>query len=260
MFLKRTSFLSLLFPLFILCSASSFAEKSAEQSASHPVIVLRGSIEETQYPELELTIGKIWDFIIKKTNLLSFHQDFSAPMIYFSPFIFSKEEPHWLQEQRNWIKNHPEIWDDYLKAHPDNQSPAEPGNPFPVQFAGFQYYETNLIQVNPEIVFLPYIQNSPQGIPQDLVRFGYYSVGHELYHYALNLIGVPVKLHHCIFVSERNLTQQDFSSELADYLIEENISSFFVKKRGSQTERILDPCSYLNETEKNEAAQWLLRF
>ncbi len=73
--------------------------------------------------------------------------------------------------------------------------------PFPGNFLAFHYDGTNRIQINPNRTFRSSIQIDPYGVRRDLDGYGYYSVGHEMLHYALEIKGiVPTKLHHCLML------------------------------------------------------------
>ncbi len=223
-----------------------------EPASSVNPIVIKGYMEGYNYPNLDDKIFRTWTFIKKQLQLA---ESVTAPVIYFSPFVFSKEDPEWLKKQRSWIGNHPEIWADW-NAISNGKPPVEEGNPFPNWFAGFQYYDTNLIQVNPFASFFPYYKYDNLGIPTDVAGLGYYSVGHELYHYALNLKNIPVKLHHCIFVLEKD-KQNHLMNQLADFLVNNQISSSLAFLRGSKVEEQLKPCKQLSVDEQKSALDYL---
>lgn len=222
---------------------------------SNNPIVIKGFMEGYHYPNLEDKISKTWDFIKKQFQI---GESVPAPVIYFAPFVFSKEDPEWLKKQRSWIGSHPEIWNDW-NAISNGKPPVEEGNPFPDWFSAFQYYDTNLIQVNPFASFFPYYQYDNLGIPTDVAGLGYYSTGHELYHYALNLKNIPVKLHHCIFVSKPE-TKENMMNQLAEFLVANQISSSLAFIRGSRIEEQLRPCESLSTEEQKAAEGYLKQF
>ncbi len=223
-----------------------------EETPSGNPIVTKGYMEGYNYPGLEDKISRTWVYIKKQVQLA---EPTAAPIIYFSPFIFSKEEPEWLKKQKSWIGTHPEIWTDW-NAISNGKPPVEEGNPFPDWFAGFQYYDTHLIQVNPFASFFPYYNYDNFGIPTDVAGLGYYSVGHELYHYALNLKNIPVKFHHCIFVLQKD-NKDHLMNQLANFLINNQISSALAFLRGSQIEEQLKPCEQLTADEQKSAQDYL---
>ncbi len=220
---------------------------SADQSGNP--LVIKGYMEGYNYPGLTDKISKTWLYIKKQVGIAS---TVTAPIIYFSPFVFAKEDTEWLNKQKSWVGSHPEIWTDW-NAISNGKPPVEEGNPFPDWFSAFQYYDTNLIQVNPFANFFPYYKYDAYGNANDVAGLGYYSVGHEFYHYALNLKNIPVKLHHCIFIlSSEN--KENIMSQLAGFLVNDQISSTLVFLRGSKIEEQLKPCEQLS-TEEQKAAQ-----
>ena len=231
-------------------------EKTSAEFETNP-IVIKGYMEGYNYPQLEEKITKTWDFVKNQFKLTG---TVTPPTIYFSPFIFSKEDPEWLQKQKLWISTHAEIWDDWNKIS-QGKPPVEEGNPFPDWFAGFQYYNTALIQVNPFATFFPYYKYDNFGNPNDLAGLGYYSVGHELHHYALNLKNIPVKLHHCIFVlKHKDETKDHLMNQLANFLVNNQISSALAFLRGSQVEERFKPCEQLSADEQKTAKNYLDSF
>lgn len=214
--------------------------------------VIKGYMEGYNYPDLEDKISRTWAFVKRQFKLA---ESATAPVIYFSPFVFSKEDPEWLKKQRSWIGTHPEIWNDW-NAISNGKAPAEEGNPFPDWFSAFQYYDTNLIQVNPFASFFPYYKYDNFGIATDVAGLGYYSVGHELHHYALNLKNIPVKLHHCIFVLQKD-KKDHLMNQLADFLVNNQISSSLAFLRGSAVEEQLKPCEQLSPAEQKAAEDYL---
>lgn len=232
-----------------------FFSVSARAFSDRPTILI-GALKDYNYPGLEDHIAQTWNYVKIATGL---NVPADAPTINFEPFIFAKENPTWLESQKQWIQNHPEIWDDWNKAS-NGKAPEEAGNPFTKNFAAFEYYGTSNIQVNPEFSFIPYYKYDDQGIEHDVVNLGYYTVGHELHHYALTLMGVPIRLHHCIFVSERGSTEKPFMEGLSDFLIDNKISSYLARFRGSDTETMMTPCRDLSAEDQQAAADWAKKF
>jgi hypothetical protein len=132
---------------------------------------------------------------------------------------------------REWVQQHPDLF------------------PFPKTFLAFHYDGTNRIQINPEPTFLHFFTNDPYGIKRDQVGFGYYSAGHELMHYTMEQRGIPGRLHHCLFITPR-AGKSTLMEEVAQFLIDKNISSSFVMFMGAQKEKDFDPCGQLSAEEK----------
>ncbi len=247
------SFLCLL--IFSISAFASKAKINSDDTNQNP-IVIKGHMEGYNYPQLEEKISKTWNYILKKFKI----NGQVPPTIYFSPFVFAKEDPEWVKKQKSWITTHPEIWDDW-NAISHGKPPVEEGNPFPDWFAAFQYYGTTLIQVNPFASFFPYYKYDAYGNLNDVAGLGYYSVGHELHHYALNLVNIPIKLHHCIFVlTPKDATKDYLMNQLADFLVNNQISSSLAYLRGSQVEEQLNPCEKLSDDEQKIAQKYLDSF
>lgn len=252
------------FVILLLCLGLSLIlqAQTAVPAAAPPEdtpIILIGELKGYYYPGLEDKIAQTWEFIKASTGFNKLNIKAEAPMINFEPFIFAKETPEWVLFQKQWIKGHPEVWDDWNKSS-HGAKPEEDGNPFPKKFTAFEYYGTSHIQANPEFSFIPYYQYDDKGIEQDLAGLGYYSVGHELHHYALTLIGVPIKLQHCIFASPRKSTDKPMMEGLSDFLIDTHISSYLARFKGSDAEINLDPCKDLSADEQKAAADWAQKF
>ncbi len=231
------------------------AQTTAPSPANDRPVILIGELKGYNYPGLEDKVAQTWDFIKTSTGFNQLKMTAEAPIINFEPFIFAKETPDWVLFQKQWIKDHPEVWDDWNKfSH--GVKPDEDGNPFPKKFTAFEYYGTSHIQVNPEFSFIPYYQYDDKGIEQDLAGLGYYSVGHELHHYIFTLMGVPIKLHHCIFTLPRKSTEKPLIEALSDFLIDNHISSFLARFRGSDAEINLNPCNDLSPDEQKAASDW----
>ena len=245
-----------LFTAFLMLGISTqvFADNLAP--ASDRPIILIGDLKNYNYPGLEDHISDTWNYVKTAAGIKITPE---APLINFEPFIFAKENPTWLDTQKKWINDHPEIWDDWNKSS-NGAKPAEDGNPFPTFFAAFEYYGSSHIQVNPGFSFIPYYKSDDNGFQHDIVGLGYYTVGHELHHYALSLMNVPIKLHHCIFVSARGSTEKSMMEGLSDFLIDHQISSFLARFKGSDAETMLEPCRDLSSEDQKAAADWAQKF
>ncbi len=224
----RTLILLILVILGMVGSCRAF-ETSPEEQKLKPKI-LREVLAVQSYPLLEDQISKIWDFVQVNANLT-----FSPPppVIYFAPFIFEKEDLEWIQWQKIWITTHPSIWEDWRANNPE-ATPPHNGNPFPSNFYAFSYDGTNRIQVNPYRTFIP-----------NIVGSGYYVVGHELHHYALEQLGLPGELHHCLFLKQRNENRKSLMDSLADFLVINKISGALLYNKNLNDERQLNPCARL---------------
>jgi hypothetical protein len=210
--------------------------------AAEPPRIIRGQLPEYSYPDLESKVGRIWEFA--QTNV-GVRGPLEPPIVYFCSFSPKAAAPEWQEWQRKWVSAHPEIWDDWRRNNPGSAIPAD-GNPFPEHFFAFHYDGTNRIQVNPHRTFLPFYVNAPDGTKQDYTGAGYYSTGHELHHYALESLGVPGPLHHCLFIKDRPRGRKSMMEALADFLVEQNISASIIYHMGLNWERKLDPCARLS--------------
>lgn len=186
-------------------------------------IIMRGYLAGNHDLPLEIYIPEIWKFARSNSGLTT---PVDPPVIYFAPFMFSKETPSWAAWQKTWIQQHPEVWDDwhrYKEAYPDAEL-QESENPFPATLRGYHYAGTTNVQIDPFLTFL-----APR---QRFAGWGYYSVGHELHHYVLEKIGIPVRLHHCLFITERKNGRTPLMNALADFLVDQSYSAPTVRLFG----------------------------
>lgn len=209
----------------------------------------RGQLEPYSFPDLEKNAERIWDFVqINVNEQLSSIQ----PYIYVSDFDFKKESPEWVQWQKNWIKTNPEIWIDWQRQNP-GKIRDEDTNPFPFNFFAFHYDGTHRIQIGFTSVFKRNWVMGPNGVYRDYTGEQYYTLGHELHHIALEALGIPGVLHHCIFISPRGQDKDSLVLSLANYLVENKMSSSFIHSHGYKWEVQLDPCARLNASDRIKA-------
>lgn len=209
------------------------------------------------FPELGERASMVWDFV---QQLVALQGLVEAPYIYIAPFELESQSKEWTKWQRSWIRNHPEIWVDYIKTQKEIDTPErlqqwarENGDdifPFPKVFLAFHYDGTNRIQINPFRTFYAHYVNDPYGIKRDFVGSGYYSTGHEMLHYALEVKGIlPTRLHHCIFVKELPNGKPALLDQLAEFLINTEISAPIIELMGPGGERKAAPCSRLSDSD-----------
>lgn len=223
---------------------------------SADVTVDSGMLSQYNYPDLKENIQKVWNYVESTTGLKVSKPGLAAPEVYLSPFVFAQEKNDWVVWKKQWIKDHPEIWDDWKKQFGDSK-PAEEGNPFPKKFVGFHFYGSNRVQLDPTILFIPFYQFDSNGQRKDSTGIGYYSIGHEFHHYALYQQNLPIRLHHCVFVLSKKSTGQSYMEDLANHLVDQKISSFYIFSRGAQMEAQINPCGYLNAADQALAQKWV---
>ena len=122
--------------------------------------------------------------------------------------------------------------------------------PFPGTFLAFHYDGTNRIQVNPNRTFRASARVVPH-LPNKIDGFGYYTLGHEMLHYALESTGIgPTRLHHCLFLF-RDDSEKDrgLMDQLASFLVDEGFIAPFTGYRGLLNERMFRPCKRLTSEE-----------
>lgn len=215
------------------------------------------------YPNLNSELDGIWDFASK--DLAQMDTDkLPNPDIYIENFVLIQESTDNQTFQREWLLPHRQIWLDWAAAH--NIPPERITDdwirsnflalfPFPPDFRAYQYEDTNRIQISPDQTFLRFVQNDEHGIPHDLVGVGFYNLGHEMTHLALERRGVPKKLHHCIYVT--NVDQRpNLMERLVNYLVSKTISSSMVSFYGYQQDVGVDPCSALTAQERVQATAY----
>ena len=259
--------------LHLFCSGLVFGADS---------VVLGGNAPLQEYPGLNDKINQTWQYEKGKylssyfagnlagsveggrasshANNPAYDLAVKAPEIYFGAFDRREESPEWILWQNQWILDNPSIWADWAKISHVNvpqpvtrewaESHLDAYFPFPKNFRAFHYDQTNRIQVNPAVTFLPFYVNDPYGVKKDSIGFGYYNVAHEMLHYALERKGIPVRIHHCLFVTERK-GKQTIIEDAVQFLIDHQISSDFAMTMGADKEGGLDPCGQLTAEEKS---------
>lgn len=250
--------------LGILAMTLFFTFASGERGwAGEQPVILRGHLPARSYPEMESWVASIWSFVRRNTgNRLG---RVESPILYFSPFSFTKQEPSWTQFQRDWIEDHPEIqaeWNKYaafMSKSGRTPKAQEAGNPFPPSphFPSFFYTGTNRIQLDPTIkaVFKVEIDPTGAGALRDFVGYGYYMIGHELHHYALEQLGIPVALHHCLFLQERSGDRPSLMKALAEELVNKKMAFSMIEMRALSPELQMQPCEKLSAQDRANVAE-----
>ncbi|MGB5736850.1 MAG: hypothetical protein WBM40_20655, partial [Thiohalocapsa sp.] len=228
-------------------------------------VILSGDVPLDDFPTLQQTADAIWAHLTHRVGIASHHP---PPVIHFRPFDKAMQSDDWTTWQMDWTRTHPVIWRDWtaLKAKGTSKDIPLDGEvsqgwiddhiaeifPFPKTFLAFHYDGTNRIQINPERTFLASVQLDPYGIRRDFDGRGYYSLAHEMLHYALELRGVvPTKLHHCLMVFQP--ADDDgvaMMEEVADYLVDSGTMASIARHRGLQSERAFSPCAALTDAER----------
>lgn len=216
--------------------------------AAEPLIE-RGQLEQFSFPTLEKNATEIWNFVQKNIEIQLNH---IQPLIYIADFNFEKEDSQWVLWQKKWIKENPDIWLDWQRLNP-GKTHNDDTNPFPQNFFAFHYDGTDRVQIGFTSVFKKNWVMGPDGVYRDYTGEQYYTLGHELHHVALEAKGIPGLLHHCIFISARKDAKESLVLTLANYLVENKISSSFILSHGYKWEVQLDPCARLNAKDRAEA-------
>ena len=228
-------------------------------------VKLSGNVPSLELPNLQQKINQIWQHEAE-TYLLA-PKSFAAqqpPEINFYEFDRAKESTEWQAWQNQWILNNPSVWLDWTQINGIPQSQITPewiaANvtklfPFPVTFLAFHYDGTNEIQVSPSRTFLRFYQNDGYGVKQETTGYGYYTAAHEMMHYTLAQDGIPDRLHHCLFVSEKN--GHTLMGDMADYLISAKIVAPIIRNWGYEAERSMLPCDQLSADDLALVKQYL---
>jgi hypothetical protein len=210
-----------------------------------------GTLPLNSYPGFNANADSVWAYVKNATQL-----DLStpAPKVFLYPFVPAAGSGEFKAFRDNWIQNHTEIWNDWQVANPGKQ--REPSDfPFPAQFMGFYFTGTGAIELNPAD-FTNYLYQDPDGVMRDHSGVGFYNLGHELHHYALEQKGVPIRLHHCVFLLARGSSPSPLMEALAEELIKDGTASFLARMRGYQGEVALDPCGALSKEDQKVAQDW----
>ncbi len=221
-------------------------------------VLLGGDIPAPDTHPIQSTADAIWSYIATRFGLTP---SLAPPQIYFQGFDRAMQSPEWTAWQKQWTRLHPDIWRDWIRltaggaetevtdewigAHIDQVFP------FPSTFLAFHYDGTNRIQMNPERTFGPDNYLDPAGIRRNLAAYGYYTMAHEMLHYALEARGiVPTRLHHCLYLRVRpGSNDRPIVEELADHLVERGFIPAYVRQMGLRNERYFNPCAALSPSD-----------
>ncbi|MGA7979937.1 MAG: hypothetical protein WCA32_06880 [Chromatiaceae bacterium] len=227
-------------------------------------VSLTGDVPLRDFPNIQEKADEIWSYLVRKLRLGS---DVAAPYIYFHSFDKRTQSRQWTTWQKEWTRLHPQIWRDWTKLTRKGtrveitkewiDSNIDEIFPFPVSFLAFHYDGTNRIQINPSRTFGASVQNDPYGLRRDLNGQGYYSLSHEMLHYALEAKGIgPTRLHHCLFIhTAAGDDSKPVMEDLADHLLDKRVISITAKLMGLRSERYFDPCRSLTEAEMSRVEE-----
>jgi hypothetical protein len=239
-------------------------------------VALRGQIPVDDYPAIQSKSDRIWFYLRRRFALSDLTP---APTVQFQPFDLAAQSPDWSAWQKDWIRTHPTIWRDWSAMQPARSAADTSAEwidshidsvfPFPKNFIAFHYDGTNQIQIDPLRGFRDSMQVFVDGERRDRNGRGFYSLGHEMLHYALELRGVSQKkLHHCLML----YTDDDsgdapavtsalmpalmpaLMEEVANHLVDEHIIAPVARLRGLRTEQSLRPCARLSDDELAQVA------
>jgi hypothetical protein len=269
--------------LGLLTPLSAAGTKPIDSALDH--VALRGQVPTEEYPAVQSKSDRIWSYLVERFALSA---RAPTPTVQFQPFDLARQSPGWSAWQKDWIRTHPAIWRDWSAVQPARLttaiSPEVPPDvspewinshidsvfPFPRNFVAFHYDGTNRIQIDPRRAFIDSMQVFIDGERRGRSGQGFYSLGHEMLHYALELRGVEQKkLHHCLMLyTERKgdttsaLTpalMPALMEEVADHLVEEQIIAPIARLRGLRTEHSLRPCNRLTDEELAQVADFRAR-
>ncbi|MFA6030530.1 MAG: hypothetical protein WC969_11805 [Elusimicrobiota bacterium] len=177
---------------------------------------------EGELPELVTLerVATVWSFVRELSGLPAGTPAPTVRFESFDPALMSDAQKRFIEE---WGKGHPEV-------------PL----PFPKNMQAYYFEGKATAQVSPA-VFLRYYREDPStGRRYDPAGFGYYSVGHELLHYAFETKGVPLARHHCLFITG---DEDSLADRLAAKLSDAGLSSFiFLRRDGLNVERMTGAC------------------
>jgi len=229
-------------------------------------VSLSGEVPDLDLPPVQPTADAIWTHIAHSFRL---DPGVPPPEIYFQSFDQAVQTPEWTEWQKQWTRIHPDIWRDWVRLTRDGSqteitdewigSHIEEVFPFPKTFLAFHYDGTNRIQMNPARTFGPWTQVDPSGVRRDLSGHGYYTMGHEMLHYALAARSVlPTRLHHCIFIHvPDDSDEKPLIEELADHLVDQGVTAAIVRHVGLRNERYFDPCGSVSGSEISQVEAFL---
>ncbi len=221
-------------------------------------VTLRGQVPVNDYPAIQAKSDLIWVFL---TNRFSLESLTPAPTVQFEPFDLAGQSRAWSAWQKDWIRTHPAIWHDWSAMQPAQSgtdvsmewidSHIDSVFPFPKHFLAFHYDDSNRIQIDPQRTFIEPMQVFLDGERRGRSGQGFYSLGHEMLHYALELRAVdPKRLHHCLMLyTHGDDDAPALMQELADHLVEHEIIAPIARLRGLRTEHSLRPCARLTDDE-----------
>lgn len=219
-------------------------------------VQLFGKTPSFEFPKLKDQANNIWSFWKNRLNLSS---SIVAPEIYFYLFDKNDQGQMFNQWQRTWLFGNLEIWQDWAKLKKEDEGTEysisqnwveeniDNHFPFPNTFLAFHYDGTNRIQMNPQRTMLSSYQNDPYGIKRDLLGAGFYGMAHEMLHYSLQeILDIPSRLHHCLFVTPVSSTGKPLILEMAEHIVQQKYSAPAMTKMGPESETRLSPCDFLN--------------
>lgn len=262
--------------LLIIASMSFHAAATQPQAQddgqSLGRVALLGQIPVEQYPAVQSKADRIWSYLVRRFAL---PDETPTPVVQFAPFALASQAPAWSVWQKDWIKTHPAIWRDWSAMQPTRSSAEvsvewidshiDSVFPFPKNFLAFHYDGTNRIQIDPKRTFIDSMQVFIDGERRGRSGQGFYSLGHEMLHYALETRGVAQKkLHHCLMLyrgdakddaSADALPPPALMEDVATHLVEEHIIAPIARLRGLRTEQSLRPCDRLTKDELTQVAE-----
>jgi hypothetical protein len=237
--------------------AAAANEPSSSVAAGRAVqVALRGQVPVDDYPAIQSKSDRIWAYLAGRFALADLT---AAPSVQFEPFDPAGQSPAWSAWQKAWIRTHPEIWHDWSAMQPARSgtdvsvewidSHVDSVFPFPKHFLAFHYDGSNRIQIDPNRTFIESMQIFLDGERRGRSGQGFYSLGHEMLHYALELRGVePKRLHHCLMLyTHGDDDTPALMQEVADHLVEHQIIAPIARLRGLRTEHSLRPCARLTD-------------
>lgn len=258
--------ISAILPIACGLAASAAADESDAPAGIRDTqsVTLQGDVPFDEIPGIQERSNRIWVFLADRFDLPS---SVAPPVIYFYPFKKEIQSAEWTAWQKAWTRTHPTIWRDWTALRSPRSkvkisrqwidSNIDQIFPFPGSFLAFHYDGTNRIQINPNRTFRQSLRMDTSGVRRDLDGFGYYTVGHEMLHYALEAKGVvPTKLHHCLILHAGDDEAPSLMEQLADFLVDDGIMAPFSRHRGLMSERLLAPCKRLKNAELRQVERF----